>query len=87
MGNFELAEPKRNGSKMDPPLSNEMRTATKEMDRLHVEYEIKSPYHLRVGYINYYPTAGTVNIDGQRRFKKTGIPFLISVLQREGVIP
>lgn len=83
---FELEPVKKEVLKAGP-VSTEMRNVTMELDQLRVEYEIKSPYHLRIGYINYYPTAGTVNLDGQRKFKHRGVDFLISVLQKEGVIP
>ena len=84
MGDFELEPIKK---EISVPISTDMREATLELDRLRIEYVIKSPYHIRIGYINYYPTAGSVNIDGQRKFKNKGINFLISVIKKEGIIP
>ena len=62
-------------------------TVTKQtLDGLRVEYDEKSPYHIKVGYVNFYPTRGTVNIDGQCRYKNRGLQFFLEVLRREGII-
>ena len=85
MHEFELVTKK--ARKPEQQGVNEMQAATKRLDELGVWYEVKSTSHLKIGYINYYPTRGTVCLDGQCRFKNKGLDFLVSVLRKEGILP
>lgn len=60
--------------------------AQKFLDDLGVEYEVKSEFHIKIKYLNYFPTRGSVNLDGQKKFKNKGLEFLKNLLVREGLI-
>lgn len=48
-------------------------------------WEQKTEYHLKVAHVNYYPTTGAVMLDGQCKYKQTGLDMLGKVLKREGL--
>jgi len=53
---------------------------------LGLEFRIQSEYHIKIGWVNYYPTKGTINLDGASKFKGKGLEFLKRVLIRERIL-
>jgi len=84
-GNFEIegVETVSFNSPIKGPGIESMEAILKEWG---VEYEVKTLYHVKIGHVNFYPNKGTVNLDGARRFKRKGIPFLKEVLLAENIL-
>jgi hypothetical protein len=40
-----------------------------------------SPYHLKIGHINFYPDTGKINLDGHKAYKDRGLDVLLSILK------
>lgn len=58
-----------------------------ELKKLKINYEVKNKNHIKIGPVNYYPSTGTVYIDGMEgRFKQKGFKFLQQVLKKVRVI-
>lgn len=54
-----------------------------ELRRMKIQYEVKNKNHVKIGPVNYYPSTGTVYVDGmEARFKQKGFEFLKQVLKR-----
>jgi hypothetical protein len=52
-----------------------------------IDYEIKSPNHIRINNINYYPSTGTCYKDGMNSsIPKKGLKILKEVLLKEKLI-
>lgn len=55
--------------------------AAKEwLDKHKVPYEQKTPYHLKMGAVNFYPTTGKITIDGEPPYGHKGLSALLEVL-------
>ena len=83
---FELAQTRRVGAckyKKDAKLKEAL-AFLRDLGLL--DWEQKTEYHLKVAHVNYYPTTGAVMLDGQCKYKKTGLNMLEKVLRREGLI-
>lgn len=70
------------GFQLDIPRS--VKDTEDRLVQLGIPFDRHGPYHLKIGYINYYPSKGSVMIDGQPKFKGKGFTFLLEVLKREG---
>jgi hypothetical protein len=52
---------------------------------IHLKYFVKRPEkkQLKIGPVNYWPTTGTITVDGGRRIVQKGIETLMRVLAEE----
>lgn len=60
--------------------------AEKFLRDLGIEYEVKSKSHIKIKYVNYYPSTGSVNLDGSKKFVGRRLNFLENVLRRERIL-
>jgi hypothetical protein len=83
---FELAQTRRVGA----CKYNKDRKLKEALEFLRslglLDWEQKTEYHLKIAHVNYYPTTGAVMLDGQCKYKKTGLDMLRKVLKREGLV-
>ena len=60
--------------------------AALKLRTLGVEYDVHNHgNHIKAGHVNYYPSTGSVMLDGQRKFKRKGLDFFIEVLRSAGL--
>ncbi|CAK0780319.1 hypothetical protein CCP3SC15_730006 [Gammaproteobacteria bacterium] len=68
------------------PMKHTVQEAIKQLQARGIQFDVlNNDAQIKIGHVNYYPTRGSVSIDGQRKFKRTGLNFLIEVLQAEGL--
>jgi hypothetical protein len=48
-----------------PTLESAMAAAKTRLDELGIEYDRPAHTHLKIGSVNYYPSTGTVFVDGE----------------------
>jgi hypothetical protein len=66
-------------------LSSSMIDACKFLGSIGVEYEVKTPHHIKIGAINYFPTRQTIFEDGApAKYKQKGLKFLHQILLSKG---
>ncbi len=63
-----------------------MTPAIQRLNQLNIDYEMCSPYHLKSGILNYYPSTGTITIDGRPTPKVKGIEAFINQARKLGHI-
>jgi len=67
------------------PTSLTVRDVIDKLLLLGLSYRVvNNGSQIKIGRVNFYPTRGSVLIDGQKKFKETGFDFLLEVLRREG---
>lgn len=67
--------------------SDLMQKCCKQLNEWGVHYLVKSQFHVRIGSVNFYPTKGTIYVDGcVAKYKKKGLDFLKEVLKKEGYL-
>jgi hypothetical protein len=66
--------------------SDPMTTARQWLDERHVAYRQTSEYQLKIGHINYYPSRGSIILDGQKtKHPGTGLDALAKLLAEFGI--
>lgn len=67
------------------PESGKMQEAEKFLMQHCVNYRVTSAQSIKIAHINYSPDKGSVWADGHKKFKHTGLNFLLELLRREGL--
>ena len=66
--------------KREKAVSAHMEAARDWLAKHRVPYEQKTPYHLKMGTVNFYPTTGKITIDGEPPYGPKGLNALLEVL-------
>lgn len=61
-----------------------MEAAKEWLDARNVRYVQKTVYQLKMGIVNFYPTTGTITIDGEPPYADKGLQALSEALERFG---
>lgn len=69
-----------NSFKQEKTVQCTMEAAKEWLDARNVRYEQKTPYHLKMGVVNFYPTTGKITIDGEPPYAAKGLQTLLGVL-------
>jgi hypothetical protein len=68
--------------------SDPMTTTRHWLDQLNIPYRQTSEYQLKIGHINYYPSRGSIILDGQKtKHPGTGLDALAILLAELGYLP
>jgi hypothetical protein len=65
----------------DDDFESEMRDAMDELTGAGIRFARKSPYQLKIGPWNYYPSKGTIHRDGDKKaLKARGLRALLDLI-------
>lgn len=71
----------------DLPESITVRDACKFLEENGVFHykKVANNTAIKIGHINYFPSKGTMNKDGHKKYTHTGLQFLLELLRKEGL--
>ncbi len=69
------------------PMSCDWREVTHELGRRGIAFIVRNNgAHIKCRSVNFYPSTGTVQIDGAGSFSQRGFDFFLEILRDEGLM-